>query len=119
VTVSLLPITITSVTPSATWVPVDTPVTWTTVASGGIPPLQYQFWLLNWDTMTWTIPQPYGPNSVWTFSHPPEGHYRVHVWVRSAGSTTPYEAWTNNTSDVTVDGTENPLMAGGRPSAGS
>jgi FtsP/CotA-like multicopper oxidase with cupredoxin domain len=69
-------------------VPGGTSVTWTATATGGVAPLQYQFWLFNAGTGTWTIAQPYGTSNTYT-STPAAGRYVVEVWVRSAGSPGP------------------------------
>jgi hypothetical protein len=64
-------------------------------ASGGYAgPLQFRFWVYSAATSTWTMIRDYSSQSStsWTPSTP--GSYNVQVWVRSAGSTDTYEAWT-------------------------
>jgi subtilisin family serine protease len=70
------------------------PMTWTATASGGTAPLQYKFWRYEAATATWTMVQDYGPTNtfVWTPTSAEAGTYGIAVYVRSAGSTTDYEA---------------------------
>ena len=74
---------------------VGTPVTWTAVARGGRPPLQYQFWRYSQATGQWTMVQAYGPQDqyTWTPTDQEAGTYAIQVWVRNAGSTAAYDAW--------------------------
>jgi hypothetical protein len=69
------------------------PATWTATATGGTPPLQYQFWLLDMASGKWSLLRDYAASNQapWTPAAP--GNYIVQVWVRSAGSTASYEAW--------------------------
>ena len=69
-------------------------VTWTAVASGGLPPLQYEFWLYSNAGGTWTLVQPYGVNNTftWTPTAGQAGSYALVVFVRNAGSTSTYDA---------------------------
>jgi len=73
---------------------INTPITWTAVASGGVGPVQYQFWRFREGT-GWSIVRDY--SSVNTFTWTPTatdiGKYALQVWVRSSGSTVSYEAW--------------------------
>ena len=85
-----------SLTPSRTLPqPVGTAVTWTAVAVGGRPPLQYQFWRYSQTTGQWTIVRPYGPDNhyTWTPAAGEAGTYSIQVWVRNAGSAAAYDAW--------------------------
>jgi hypothetical protein len=87
------PVTLTnfSATPS---LPLQTgdEVTWRATAVGGIGPLQYQFWLLEPGT-GWRVLQEWSTRNVTTWTPATPGSYIVQVWVRSAGSSLPYEAW--------------------------
>lgn len=86
---------VTSVTLSANRVspqPINTTITWTAVPTGGIAPHQYQFWLF--DGATWTsLPWQTSNTLAWTPTTPHQ-HYRVSVWVKSAGNPGIYEAST-------------------------
>jgi hypothetical protein len=68
-------------------------VTWRATAVGGIGPLQYQFWLLEPGT-GWRVLQEWSARNVTTWTPAIPGSYIIQVWVRSAGSSLPYEAWT-------------------------
>ena len=60
---SAVPVSVTSLTPNVTSpVTVGTPITWTAIASGGTPPLQYQF-LRFTDGVGWTLAQSYSSNN--------------------------------------------------------
>jgi hypothetical protein len=86
-----LSVTSLTMTPNP-WAGVGTPTTWTAVASGGIAPVQYQFWL--WTGSAWTIVQDYSAASTytWTPSAGNIGWYVLRVWIRDAGSTAPVQA---------------------------
>ena len=75
----------------ATW---GTPITWTATASSGIPPLQYQFWLLK-QGVGWSLAQAYSTLNTfsWTPTAADVGTYLLQVWVRSTGSSAPWETW--------------------------
>jgi hypothetical protein len=82
---------------------VGTPVTWTTTASSIRGPVQYKF--VTYSPQTgWTIAQDYtqNPSFTWTPGWSDIGsNHVVQVWVRSIGSTFPYEAWVGtNAFDV-------------------
>ena len=68
-------------------------VEWGAIASGGVQPLQYKFWRLDADG--WKLVQDYSPNAVyrWTPTAADAGTHAIQVWVRSAGSTSAYDAW--------------------------
>jgi len=98
------PVTVRSLTATATTVTPGTSVTWTAAATGGFGPLEYQFWKYNQDLGTWTIVQGYSTSAAfsWTPAASDGGSYSIQVWVRSAGSTSSYEAWLpSNTLVVT------------------
>ena len=67
-----------------------TSITWTATATGGIVPLQYQFWRYNAATAAWTVVQAYGPSNTytWTPSGGTAGSFGIVVWVKNSGSTT-------------------------------
>ena len=67
-------------------------VTWRATAVGGIGPLQYQFWLLEPGT-GWRVLREWSAPNVATWTPTTPGSYIVQVWVRSAGSSLPFEAW--------------------------
>jgi len=88
------PATLTSLSrfPSST-PPAGMEVQWTVMATGGLPPLQYQFWRL--DVGTWTMVRDWGPSNTYTWRTglADIGAHALQVWVRSAGSAVPYESW--------------------------
>ncbi len=72
-----------------------TPITWTALATGGLAPLQYRFWRYKHATGVWTMVQDYGTSNtlLWTPGATDVGAYDFEVWVRYAGSTSPFDAW--------------------------
>lgn len=71
------------------------PLTFVAPATGGIQPLEYQFWRFD-SNVGWTKVQDYGPSSTYTWWTPgvrDVGSHALQAWVRSMGSTAPYEAW--------------------------
>jgi hypothetical protein len=81
--------------------PAGGPITWTAVASGGIAPLQYQFWRL--DAGVWKMVQGYSVSAsyTWTPGIADVGEHSLQVWVRSAESSAPYDAWRGATFTIT------------------
>jgi hypothetical protein len=71
-------------------------MTWTAIAAGGIASLEYEFWRFRQGS-GWTLAQAYSPSPTYVWAPAPgeEGTYHLQVWVRSAGSTAPFEAWLN------------------------
>ena len=89
---SNVPVSVNSLTPNVSLpVTVGTPITWTATASGGTPPLQYQFWRFT-DGVGWTVAQAYGSSNSYTW-FPVAGTHALQVWVRSSGSSNTYDAW--------------------------
>jgi hypothetical protein len=68
------------------------PVTWTAVATGGGPPLRYQFWLHSSLTGSWSLLQD-GPSKTITWTPQQAGTYKLQVWAKSTNSMAGYEAW--------------------------
>lgn len=68
-------------------------VTLTATATGSQAGVEYQFWLYEAGSGTWTIVQPYGPSSIVRWMPYAPGQYSAQVWVRRPGSTAAYEAW--------------------------
>ena len=69
-------------------------VTFAAAASGGSGQYQYQFWLYNPVGATWTVAQPYGASSSWTWDTTglPTANYSIQVWARNLGSSASYQA---------------------------
>jgi hypothetical protein len=66
--------------------PVGTPVTFTSVATGGTAPYQYKWWLF--EGSTWTVVQNWTSSNTFAWTPTSSGTgYRVGVWIRNAGST--------------------------------
>src|SRR5262249_54949935 len=77
-------VTLTSNLPSPE--PVKTTIRWSAVASGGITPYQYKWWLYN--GTGWTAVTGWTTSSTWSWTPAAAGSaYIVRVWVRSAGQT--------------------------------
>jgi len=72
-------------------VPAGTPVTWTAVASGGVGPYTYQFWVFN--GTTWNIGQGWSASPTWMWVPSAPGNYMFQVWVRNVGSTARVDAY--------------------------
>jgi len=86
------PLAVTSLTPNAALpLTAGTTVTWTATTSGGIAPLQYQFWRFT-DGSGWSLVQAYGSSNTYTWS-PGAGTHALQVWVRNAASSAAYDAW--------------------------
>jgi glucose/arabinose dehydrogenase len=68
-----------------------TSVRWTIVASGGVEPLEYQFW--GYDGASWSMIRNYAPDrtATWVVG---AGTRAVQGWVRAVGSSAAYQAWT-------------------------
>ncbi len=69
--------------------------TWTTVASGGVTALQYQYWRYSAKTAAWTVVRDWSADSTfaWTPTAAEAGSYVLQAWVRQTGSTAKYDAW--------------------------
>ena len=91
-TITPATLTITSLTPDVTLPsPAGVPITFTATATGGIAPLQYQFWR-NDNYAGWVVVQPYSTSNTYLWASPVAGSaYQVFVGVRSAGSTAIYD----------------------------
>ena len=81
-------------------VPVEVAVS----STGGVEPIQYQFWVFNQKAAEWRVAQSYSTDDrlVWTPSA--TGEYTIQVWARSAGSSATYQAWRNSKPIQVVDG---------------
>ena len=68
-------------------------IAWSVLSTGGINPLQCRFVRLDPDG--WHEVQPYGycRDYTWTPSPADVGDHALQVWVRNAGSASPYDAW--------------------------
>jgi hypothetical protein len=69
--------------------PVTTPILWTAVATGGTAP-EFRFWVQP-QGGPFTLAQDYSPSNAFTWTPAVAGDYLVVVWVRSSGSSTPFE----------------------------
>jgi hypothetical protein len=82
-------LTTTSTLPGTT----GSPITWTAIATGGVAPLQYEFWIndpvLGWSTAGWST-----SNTV-TFTPSGSGTYSIQAWVRNNGSAAAYDVVSN------------------------
>ncbi len=86
------PLTITSLTANRTFPFVadgTTSITWTATATGGIPPIEFEFLRQNLTTGVWTTVQAFGPSATftWTPASSDAGAYQMAVLARNAGST--------------------------------
>ena len=69
----------------------NVPITFTAQATGGVAPLQYQFWLFR-EASGWSIVQPYSSFNTFKW-FPVAGNYALQVWIRGSGSSAQYEDW--------------------------
>jgi Y_Y_Y domain len=69
---------------------------WTAATTGGRQPLQYQFWLFSQRTGAWTLEQAWSASNTWNWRPIEAGSYSLQVWVRSAGSSAAWEAWSSS-----------------------
>lgn len=74
--------------------PPSTPITWAANAGTDTPALQYQFWLYS-ESSGWVLGKAYDstPTFSWTPAAGDLGTHAVQAWVRSSGSSAPYDAW--------------------------
>jgi len=72
--------------------PAGTTITWTAVASGGTPPVQYKFWVFK-EGVGWTVLRDWASGNSVAWTPTTSGTYAFQVWARSAGSTANFEAW--------------------------
>ena len=84
---------------------IATPVMWTAMASGGVPPLQYKFWIQNETTGVWSLLQEFSPQNQARWTPTAAGAYTAQVWVRSAQSSGQFEALRNSAFLVQAPGT--------------
>ncbi len=68
-----------------------TVITWTAVAIGGTAPYLYKF--LVYDGATWSGGG-WGTSNIFPWFVTVPGSYSIQVWVRNAGSSAEYDAWT-------------------------
>ncbi|HSL23637.1 MAG TPA: Ig-like domain-containing protein [Vicinamibacterales bacterium] len=70
-------------------------ITWTAAATGGVAPLQYEFWRYSSSTGRWTMVQGYSASASysWTPAATDVGMTYMHVRVRSVGSAQPWESF--------------------------
>ena len=84
---------------------VGAPVTWTASATSTAGAVEYKFLLFTQQT-GWRVAQDYStsPTFTWTPGWNDLGKASLQVWVRTVGSTAPYEAWRGlDTFDVTAE----------------
>jgi FtsP/CotA-like multicopper oxidase with cupredoxin domain len=86
-------ITLLSASPGSPVPASTTPVIWSVSTTGGVAPLQYQFWQYSYTTGVWTMVQAYSTSSTYSFIPSTPGNYLVEVLVRNSGSTAPYDAF--------------------------
>jgi subtilisin family serine protease len=69
------------------------PLTWAVQASGGVPPLQFRFYVFTAATNTWSMVQDYSQSNTMTWSPPAPGQYALMAWARNASSSADYDAY--------------------------
>ncbi len=90
---SAQPLSVTSFTRDVQNIAGGMAVHFTATTDGGQSPVQYKFY--RYLNGVWTLVQDYGASSTYTWqtASTDAGSYIMQVWVRSAGSTAPYDAW--------------------------
>jgi hypothetical protein len=86
------PLLVTSFTTSTAPI-VGTPTTLTAVATGGVGPYSYKFFVYN--GTIWNVGQDWSAASTFNWIPATSGSYLFQVWVRNAGSVTPWDAVLN------------------------
>jgi hypothetical protein len=79
----------------------------TSTTDGGAGPLTFRFYRYDITPGTWTLMRDYAPGASLTWVPTAAGSSHFQVWVRNAGSVSPYDAWVN-TQDFVV-GSARPL----------
>ena len=101
----ILPTTVTSLRATPSPGAIGSPVMWTALANGGVPPLQYKFWIRNETTGVWSLLQEFSPQNQVRWMPSATGAYTAQVWVRSAQSSGQFEASRNSAFFVQAPGT--------------
>ena len=79
--------------------PVGTSVTFTALATGGIAPYQYKWWI--YDGANWLVRRDWSTSNTWTWTPTvANSAYRIAVWVRNAGSTA--DTYDNSASNGSI-----------------
>jgi hypothetical protein len=81
-----------------------TPVEVSATATGGVHPLQYQFWVFSQRSGKWALARDYGQEASFTYTPARSGEYRFQAWARSAGSTATYDAWKGSAPLQVIEG---------------
>jgi hypothetical protein len=82
-----------------------TPLRWTASSTGGLGPIQYQWWRFDDPGAGWTMVQDWSATASysWTPAMSNAGTHAVQVWARNAGSTARYDSYAA-TNTFTVNG---------------
>jgi hypothetical protein len=81
--------------------PLGSTINLTATATGGIAPLQYQFYAFK-EGQGWTLLRAYGSANTFAWTPASTGLYSLQVWVRNAGSTATYQAWAGMQIEVST-----------------
>jgi hypothetical protein len=76
-------------------VPPGQSITWS-ASMASVPSgvqLEYEYWLYQQSTGAWTIVQPYGPQTDFTWTPSATGTYAIQVWARQVGSAAKYDVY--------------------------
>jgi len=84
------PLSVTAVPPGI--LRAGVPTVWTAQAAGCTTP-EYQFWLFNSSSGTWSVLQPWSGANATSWTPTQSGNYVLQVWARQAGSAATWEAW--------------------------
>jgi hypothetical protein len=83
-----------------------TALSWIAASTGGLTPIQYQFWRHDPSGAGWILARDWSTSAIysWTPGSSDVGAHAVQVWARNSGSTTPCDAYTT-TGTFNVTGT--------------
>jgi len=91
-------VVISSVVPASPAALATTPsVVFTPAASGGSGTYEYQLWVQNPSTGTWTSSAYSAAPLTWNTTGLATGTYNIQIWARNVGSSAGYEAYTTTT----------------------
>jgi hypothetical protein len=68
-------------------------VNWLAEAADKNRSFEYQFWVYDGATRSWSVGKPYGPDGKFGWTPSAVGTYAIQAWARQSGSSAAYETW--------------------------
>ncbi len=68
-------------------------VNWLAEAADKNRSFEYQFWVYNGTSGSWSVGKPYDPSGSFSWTPTAVGTYAIQAWARQSGSSAPYETW--------------------------